>query len=152
MGFALLLKSRGSVGRINQRPKGGIVKPVQVLLIGLGRVGTRFYEKFRLLGEDRVKILSVCEIDPEHPFLARLKEDGIPLFPDYKDALSRWGSDIDIILDTTNIPSVKNNLRHTLQERGNHHTVLLPLVASYLLWHMAAPDEELVQDHSDPGY
>jgi hypothetical protein len=152
MSFALLIKSGISVGRINKRSKGGIVKPVQVLLIGLGRVGTRFYEKFRLFGENRVKILAVCEIDQDHPFLARVKEDGIPVFPDYRGALSSFGSDIDIILDTTNIPSVKNDLRHTLQENGNHHTVLLPLVASYLLWHMAAPDEELVQDHSDPGY
>lgn len=148
----LLTEFGKSVGRINQRSEEEIVKPVQVLLIGLGRVGTRFYEKFHLLGEDRVKILSVCEIDPGHPFLTSLKEDGIPVFQDYKDALSRWGSDIDIILDTTNIPSVKTDIRHILQESGNHHTVLLPLVASYLLWHMAAPDEELVQDHSNPGY
>ena len=66
--------------------------------------------------------------------------------------MTRLGSDIDIILDTTNIPEVKSDLRHQLQENGNHHTVLLPLVASYLLWYMASPDEELAQDHADPGY
>jgi len=128
------------------------VKPVQVLLIGLGRVGTRFYEKFRLLGENRVKILAVCENDSNHPALTKIKEDNIPVFQDYRVALSRWGEDIDIILDTTNIPSVKNDLRHILQESGNHRTVLLPLVASYLLWHMSSPDQELAQDHSNPGY
>ncbi|MHB1606551.1 MAG: hypothetical protein ACYC9S_08535 [Leptospirales bacterium] len=128
------------------------MKSVQIVLIGLGRVGTRFYEKFRALGESRVKMLAVCEIDPHHAFLSRISQDRISVFQNYKDAINHWGSAIDIILDTTNVPSVKNDLRHILQESGNHHTVLLPLVASYLLWHMAAPGEELVQDHENPGY
>lgn len=128
------------------------MKLVKVVLIGLGRVGTRFYEKFRILGENRVKILAVCEIDPGHPLAGQIGQDNIPLYTHYKDALTRLGSDIDIILDTTNIPEVKSDLRHQLQENGNHHTVLLPLVASYLLWYMASPDEELAQDHADPGY
>lgn len=128
------------------------MKPVTVLLIGLGRVGSRFYEKVSLLGESRVKILAVCEADPHHPLLARIREDKIPVFQNYRDALPQLGSSIDIILDTTGVTFVKNDLRHLLLESGNHHTVLLPLIAAYLLWHMANPEEELVQDHEDPGY
>ncbi len=128
------------------------MKPVQVLLIGLGRVGTRFYEKFTLLGKERVKILAVCEVNPNHPLLPRVRTDKVPVFQNHRDAVSQLGSTIDIILDTTNVTYVKNDLRHILQENGNHHTVLLPLVASYLLWYMASPEEDLVQDHEDPGY
>ncbi len=128
------------------------MKPVSVLLIGLGRVGSRFYEKFRQMGEGRVRILGVCEIDPSHPVSRQARLDGIPVFEDYHRALRPGNPPVDIILDTTNIPEVKNDLRRLLEESGNHHTVLLPLVASYLLWHMAAPGEELVQDHVDPGY
>jgi hypothetical protein len=128
------------------------MKPVSVLLIGLGRVGSRFYEKFRQMGEGKVRILGVCEIDPNHPVSRQARLDGIPVFEDYHRALRPGNPPVDIILDTTNIPEVKNDLRHLLEETGNHHTVLLPLVASYLLWHMAAPGEELVQDHADPGY
>ncbi|MHB1285945.1 MAG: hypothetical protein ACYCYP_05170 [Leptospirales bacterium] len=128
------------------------MKQVTVLLIGLGRVGSRFYEKVTLMGETRVKMLAVCEADPHHTLLSRIREDKIPVFQNYKDALAQLGSNIDIILDTTGSTFVKNDLRHLLQESGNHHTVLLPLIAVYLLWHMAHPEEELVQDHIDPGY
>jgi len=138
------------VPRVNDT--GGKMKPVSVLLIGLGRVGSRFYEKFRQMGEGKVRILGVCEIDPNHPVSRQARLDGIPVFEDYHRALRTGNPPVDIILDTTNIPEVKNDLRHLLEETGNHHTVLLPLVASYLLWHMAAPGEELVQDHADPGY
>ncbi|MGL3709462.1 homoserine dehydrogenase [Leptospirillum ferriphilum] len=128
------------------------MKPVRVMIIGLGRVGSRFYEKFRALGDDRVKILAVSEINLQHPYLSKVVQDGVPAFRNYRDALSHWGTEIDIVLDTTNIPAVKNDLRHFLEESGNHHTVLLPLVVSYLLWHMTGSNDELVQDHIDPGY
>jgi glyceraldehyde-3-phosphate dehydrogenase/erythrose-4-phosphate dehydrogenase len=129
-----------------------IMKPVCVLIIGLGRVGSRFYEKFRDLGENRIKILAVSEVDFQNSYLSKVTQDGVPTFRNYRDALNFGGSKIDIILDTTNIASVKNDLRHALEESGNHHTVLLPLVVSYLLWHMTGSDDDLVQDHSDPGY
>jgi D-arabinose 1-dehydrogenase-like Zn-dependent alcohol dehydrogenase len=128
------------------------MKPVRVLIIGLGRVGSRFYEKFRALGPDHIKILAVSEIDFQNSYLLKVTQDGVPTFRNYRDALNYGGSEIDIILDTTNIPSIKKDLRHALEENGNHHTVLLPLVVSYLLWHMTGSDDELVQDHSDPGY
>ncbi|MCL4460588.1 MAG: Gfo/Idh/MocA family oxidoreductase [Nitrospirae bacterium] len=128
------------------------MKPVSVLLIGMGRVGSRFYEKFRELGENRVRIAGVCEIDSRHPLLQRAREAGVPVYEDYRAALTLPEHPVDIVLDTTNLPEVKNGLRHLLQETGNHHTVLLPLVASYLLWHMASPGEDLPEDHADPGY
>ncbi|MHB8369741.1 MAG: hypothetical protein ACYDBP_08630 [Leptospirales bacterium] len=128
------------------------MKTINVLLIGLGRVGARFYEKFRELGEKKVKLLGVCERDPSHPLLTRVAKDGIPVYSDYREALIKEGTTVDIILDTTNVAKVKNDLRHILEESGNHKTVLLPLIGSYLLWYMASPDEELVQDHEDTGY
>jgi hypothetical protein len=128
------------------------MKPVTVVLVGLGRAGTRFYEKFRLLGEDRVRILAVCEKSTDFPLADRIRTDNVPFYAHYRDALARLGNEIDIILDTTNVPDVKSDIRRLLQESGNHHTVLAPLVVAYLLWHMSDPQEELAQDHKDPGY
>ena len=64
----------------------------------------------------------------------------------------RWGVPVDIILDTTNVFAVKQDLRSLLQESANHHTVLLPIVVSYLIWYLSDQTEEMVQDHADPGY
>lgn len=131
---------------------GEVMKPVSVLLIGLGRVGSRFYEKFRELGASRVRLVGVCEIDERHPLLQRAREGGVRVYENFEEALAPSDNPVDIILDTTNIPEVKARIRHRLEETGNHHTVLLPLVASYLLWHMAAPGEDLPENHVQPGY
>ncbi|EIJ76177.1 MAG: hypothetical protein C75L2_00800002 [Leptospirillum sp. Group II 'C75'] len=128
------------------------MKPVRVMIIGLGRVGSRFYEKFRTLGDERVRILAVSESNLQHPYLAKVVQDGVPAFRNYRDALNHWGTEIDIILDTTNIPAVKDDIRHLLEVNGNRHTVLLPLIVSYLLWYMSGSKDELIQDHIDPGY
>jgi hypothetical protein len=83
------------------------MKPVSVLLIGLGRVGSRFYEKFRELGESRVRLVGVCEIDERHPLLQRAREEGVRVYENFEEALAPSENPVDIILDTTNIPDVK---------------------------------------------
>lgn len=83
------------------------MKPVSVLLIGLGRVGSRFYEKFRELGESRVRLVGVCEIDERHPLLQRAREGGVRVYENFEEALAPSENPVDIILDTTNIPDVK---------------------------------------------
>ena len=128
------------------------MKSVSVLLVGLGRVGSRFYDKLHSVGRDRVRIVGVCERDAKNPSVAKVQNDGITVYADYREAVRTLGSAVDIILDTTNISAVKQDLRSLLQETANHHTVLLPLVVSYLMWYFSDQTEEMVQDHTDTGY
>ena len=128
------------------------MKTVSVLLVGLGRVGSRFYDKLHAVGRERVRIVGVCERDPRNAYAAKAQQDGITLYPDYREAVRTLGSAVDIILDTTNVSAVKHDLRALLQETANHHTVLLPLVVSYLMWYLSDQTEEMVQDHADMGY
>ncbi len=128
------------------------MKSVSVLLVGLGRVGSRFYDKLQGMGKERVRIVGVCERDAKNPYVAKAQKDGIPFCSDYREAVRSLGNTIDIILDTTNVPAVKQDLRALLQETSNHHTVLLPLVVSYLMWYLSDQTEEMVQNHVDPGY
>jgi len=109
------------------------MKSVSVLLVGLGRVGSRFYDKLHSVGRERVRIVGVCERDAKNPFAAKAQNDGITVYADYREAVRTLGSAVDIILDTTNVPAVKQDLRSLLQETANHHTVLLPLMVSYLM-------------------
>ena len=99
-----------------------------------------------------MRLVGVCELDTRHPLLQRAREGGVRVYENYEEALATLDHAVDIVLDTTNIPEVKTRLRHLLEETGNRHTVLLPLVASYLLWHMASPGEDLPENHADPGY
>ncbi len=128
------------------------MKSVSVLLVGLGRVGSRFYDKLQGLGKERVRIVGICERDAMNPYVTKAKKDGVPFYADYREATRSLGNTIDIILDTTNVPAVKQDLRALLQETANHHTVLLPLVVSYLIWYLSEETEEMVQNHLDPGY
>ena len=128
------------------------MKSVSVLLVGLGRVGSRFYDKFHAVGKERLRIVGVCERDATNPYVAKAQKDGIPVYADHREAVRSLGSTVDIILDTTNVPAVKQDLRALLQETSNHHTVLLPLVVSYLMWYLSDQTEEMVQNHVDPGY
>ncbi len=127
------------------------MKSVSVLLVGLGHVGSRFYEKFREIGKERVRIVGVCERDAKNPLVEKVQKDGITLYEDYREAVRNLGSAVDIILDTTNVSAIKQDLRTLLRETGNRHTVLLPLVVSSLMWYLSDQQEEMVQDHSDTG-
>ena len=128
------------------------MKSVSVLLVGLGRVGSKFYDKLHALGRERVRMVGVCERDPKNPHVALAQKDGIAVYSDYREAVRSLGTAVDIILDTTNVSAVKQDLRALLQETANHHTVLLPLVVSYLMWYLSDQKEEMVQDHADTGY
>lgn len=128
------------------------MKSVSVLLVGLGRVGSRFYDKFLAVGLERVRIVGVCERDPKNSCAEKVRNDGITVYSDYREAIRSLGNTVDIILDTTNIPAVKQDIRSILEKTDNHHTVLLPLVASYLMWYLSDQTEEMVQDHADTGY
>ena len=128
------------------------MKSVSVLLVGLGRVGSRFYDKLHAVGKERIRVVGVCERDAKNPYVAKAQKDGIPIYAEYREAVRSLGSAVDIILDTTNVSAVKQDLRSLLQETANHHTVLLPLVVSYLMWYLSDQKEEMVQDHADTGY
>ncbi|MGE4294806.1 MAG: homoserine dehydrogenase [Campylobacterales bacterium] len=128
------------------------MRQISVVLIGLGRMGTRFFDKFSEVGGDRIRILAVCELDESNPKVAEAKAKGIAYFGSYRDAVDTFGEDIDIILDTTNVAKVKQDIRKVLADQNNHHTVLVPMVVDYLMWYLLPGNEPIPQDHVSIGY
>jgi len=128
------------------------MKQIRVLLIGLGRMGNRFYEKFSEVGEERVKIVAVCETDPNNPNVIRAVEDGVVHYLSYREAIEHYQEQIDIIMDTSNRPEVKQEIRQILEKSGNRHTVLIPMVVDYLMWYLLPNAGEIPQDHREIGY
>ena len=128
------------------------MRQISVVLVGLGRMGTRFLDKFSEVGSDKIKILAVCELDENNPKVAEAKERQIAYFSSYAEAIDTFGEDIDIILDTTNVPKVKQTIRKALADQNNQHTVLVPMVVDYLMWYLLPGDEPFPQDHVSIGY
>lgn len=129
------------------------MRQITVLMIGLGRIGGKFYQQFVQLDESRVKIIAVSEPNLSNPLLADSDERGIPNYPSYEEAIREFGPKIDIIMDTSNRPELKLAVRKLLQETNNKHTVLVPMVVDYLMWYLLPGSEAIPQSHhSSIGY
>lgn len=129
------------------------MRQINVLMIGLGRIGGRFYNQFVEMDDSRVKIVAVSEPNADNPILKDIEARGIPNYPNYEEVLRDMGTKIDIVLDTSNRPELKTAVRRLLHETNNQHTVLVPLVASYLMWYLIPGSDAIPQSHhSDIGY
>lgn len=129
------------------------MRKITILMIGLGRIGGKFYEHFNSMDPERVQVIGVSEPNIENPLLDDAAELGIPNFPKFEDAIRQFGTEIDIIMDTSNRPEIKQAIRHELQATDNHHTVLVPMVVDYLMWYLLPGAEDIPQSHhTDIGY
>lgn len=129
------------------------MRQITVLMIGLGRIGGKFYQQFTSIDESRIKILAVSEPNLSNPLLEDASSRTIPNFPNYEEAIREFGSKIDIIMDTSNRPELKLAIRKLLQETNNQHTVLVPMVVDYLMWYLLPDAEAIPQSHhEDIGY
>lgn len=129
------------------------MRQITVLMIGLGRIGGKFYKQFTSMDESRVKIIAVSEPNLTNPLLEDAEQRNIANYPNYEEAIREYGSKIDIVMDTSNRPELKLAVRKLLQETNNQHTVLVPMVVDYLMWYLLPDAEAIPQSHhSDIGY
>lgn len=123
------------------------MKQITVFMIGLGRIGGKFFQQFSDISDDRIKILAISEPNMSNHLIDKAGELGIANYPDFKEAIREFGSEIDIIMDTSNRPELKAELRKILQETDNQHTVIVPMVVDYLMWYLLPGAEEIPQSH-----
>lgn len=129
------------------------MKQITIFMIGLGRIGGKFYQQFTQLDESRVKIIAVSEPNMSNPLLDDAAQRSIPNIPNYEEAIRQYGDKIDIIMDTSNRPELKLAVRRLLQETNNQHTVLVPMVVDYLMWYLLPDAEAIPQSHHESiGY
>lgn len=128
------------------------MRQISVVIIGLGRMGKRFFDKLSEAGAEKVKILAVCETNKDNQVIKEATGRGIAHYIAYEDAIKDFGESIDIIMDTSNRPEIKQAIRKILQEKGNSHTVLVPMVVDYLMWYLLGGGDDIPQDHVEVGY
>lgn len=129
------------------------MKKITVFMIGLGRIGGRFYNQFNQISSDQVEIIGISEPNMNNALIEDAEDRGIPNYPKYEEAIRKLGTDIDIIMDTSNRKEIKKHLRQLLQETENDHTVIVPMVVDYLMWYLLPGKKAIPQDHhEDIGY
>lgn len=105
-----------------------------IAVIGAGETGTPLLEK--LITAPFIKILGVSDLDENAPGMVLARQAHIPTFTNYMDVVKQ-DAKIDIIMDVTGSHSVRDQLRHYMQESENHHTVIMHEMIAVLLMSLA---------------
>ena len=94
----------------------------RIAVIGAGETGTPLLKQ--LLDAPFVQVLGVADLDLTMPGIALAKERGVKVTADFME-LARLGKEVDIIIDVTGAPKVREALRKHMVDSGNDHTLIM---------------------------
>ena len=106
------------------------LKQIRVAIIGAGETGTPLLQQ--LLQAPYVRLVGVADLNPEQPGMVLARTQGVFTTQDFME-LARQGEGIDIIIDVTGAPKVRETLRHYMQESNNQHTIIMHELVAVLL-------------------
>ncbi len=95
---------------------------IRIGMIGAGDTGTPLLKQ--LLAADFVEVLALADLEAQAPGMQIAAAHGVTTTADLMD-LIRLGTQIDILIDASGSTSVLEKLRSSLQDSGNHHTVIM---------------------------
>lgn len=94
----------------------------RVAVVGAGETGTPLLRK--LLAAPFVELLGVADLDPDAPGMQLANHRGVKTTTNFHE-LAQLGERLDVLIDVTGVPAVRDTLRKAMQETGNHHTVIV---------------------------
>ncbi|WP_114857502.1 oxidoreductase [Azospirillum brasilense] len=94
----------------------------RIAVIGAGETGTPLLTQ--LLDAPFVEILGVADLDAEAPGMRLARDRGVATTTDFMD-LARLGEAVDVLIDVTGVPKVREALRQHMQDSGNSHTLIV---------------------------
>ncbi len=94
----------------------------RIAVIGAGETGTPLLTQ--LLDAPFVEILGVADLDAEAPGMRLARARGVATTTDFMD-LARIGAAVDVLIDVTGVPKVREALRQHMQDSGNTHTLIV---------------------------
>lgn len=104
-----------------------------IVIVGLGPVGTSFMEELSALAPKGVNIIAAVP-QGDASGSGRAQQLGIALM-DLTDMLA-LGAKVDIIFDLSGSTQVRADLRKQLFAAGNQHTVIAPENIAWLLYNV----------------
>lgn len=105
-------------------------RKISVVVIGGGETGTPLLRQ--LAEAPFVKILGVADLDENAPGMMIAKEKGITATTDFMELVQR-GNEVDIIIEVTGVPEVRERLRTYMQQSENHHTIIMHEMIAILM-------------------
>lgn len=116
---------------------------IRVALVGAGQTGTPLLTQ--LLSHSFVEVAMVVDQREEAPGMVLARSREIPTSTDITK-VAHLKAPVDIIIEVSGDPGVRNALRLQLQLRNNRHTILMHERIALLMLSMARG--ELVQGHA----
>lgn len=108
----------------------------RVAVIGAGETGTPLLKQ--LLESDFVTVVGVADLDLSMPGIALAQaRGGVKVTNDFME-LAALGKDVDIIIDVTGVPKVREALRKHMVETGNDYTLIMHERIALLLMSLSA--------------
>lgn len=94
----------------------------RIVVIGAGETGTPLLKQ--LLTASFVQVLGVADLDLNMPGIAMAREHGVKVTNDFMELVGQ-GKEVDIIIDVTGAPKVRETLRKYMVDTGNDHTLIM---------------------------
>lgn len=94
----------------------------RIVVIGAGQTGAPLLRQ--LLSASFVDLAGVADLDLTMPGIALAREHGVAVSADFMELLS-GSTPVDIVIDVTGQPAVRDALRKHMVDSGNTHTVIM---------------------------
>jgi glyceraldehyde-3-phosphate dehydrogenase/erythrose-4-phosphate dehydrogenase len=91
-------------------------------------------------------LVGVADLSDSQPGMPLVRDKGVRTTDDVMD-IARRGTDVDIIIDTTGVPKVRESLRQHFQDSGKRHAVIMHETIVLLM--MSLSQGKLVQGKHD---
>ena len=107
----------------------------RIAVVGAGETGTPLLKQ--LLTAPFVTVLGVADLDLSMPGIALAKEHGVKVTNNFME-LAALGNEVDIIIDVTGSPKVREALRKHMVDSGNTHTRIMHEAIALLMMSLSA--------------
>lgn len=124
---------------------------IKVSIVGLGRVGSVFYDRIVEKQGQGVRVVAVADRHDDLPAVRDARRRGIAVHKDGLELVA-FADKIDIIFDLTGCAGFREKLRGALAVTGNRHTVVAPEVVASLIWVLVGSEQVLPDVHAVKGY
>ncbi|MDP2181816.1 MAG: hypothetical protein Q8K99_04515 [Actinomycetota bacterium] len=117
---------------------------VRVAIVGGGRTGMPLLQDF--LSRPFIEVVGLADTDPNSPGAVLAVERDVPFVED-ATVFAERGDEIDLIIEVSGDPAVKQRLKDAFVERDNRTTIIVHDLTARLIISLAADSQELLHSY-----
>lgn len=115
---------------------------VTAAIVGAGRTGTLLLKELAKVGY--VEMKGVVDLNDQAPGMIEARNMGVYVTTNV-DEIAKMGKELDLVIEVTNDPSVKESLKKNFIQTGNSHTIIVHDLVARLMISMAEHLDELAK-------